>query len=139
MLMCECSLLDEIFSHEDNEGVTRHFNPSAMLRAIIDLKVFPICQMIDLSTDLVESIESNHGVEQDRLDKILDRLDNPIVIIKFEDQTHLVIDGNHRVVKRWRLGKDDAPAFIFEPGQWEDFLVTDMDLPRGLYIPMVTS
>lgn len=133
MLMRECHPLDEIFSHEDLEGVTRHFNATAMTRAVLNATLTPTFSNLALYEDLVNHIKSHHGVEPDHLQHVDKHIDNPILLVEFADQTNLVVDGNHRIVKRWMLGKMDVDAAIFKPGQWEPFLVTDMHLPREMY------
>lgn len=135
MLIHECTPVDELFSHEDTDGVTRHFNASAMTRSVLAGTTTPTYATLALYPDLVASIEANHGVEQDHLEKVAGSLDTIILLVEFTDGSNLVVDGNHRIVKRWREGLRDVKAAIFKPGQWEPFLVTDVHLPRWMYTP----
>lgn len=134
MQIHDCRPLDEIFSHEDLDGVTRHFNTSAMVRGVMHSKVTPLYRSIDLSESLVAYIEKNHGVEQSHLSNVEHTIDNPVVLVEFEDGTSLVVDGNHRIVKRWRKGLKSATAMVFKPDQWAEFLVTGFEVPRSLYL-----
>jgi hypothetical protein len=119
---------DEIFSHTDEDGVTRHWNTSAMVRAVFERKVKPAHGECDINGSLVAHILSNHGVEEANLAQLPDKvLDIPVVLAQFTDGTSLLIDGNHRVVKRWRKGLKKVHAMIFSEEQWKPFLLTDVD------------
>lgn len=123
-----CLSTDQIFSHVDPEGVHRHFNTSAMTRAVLTRKVAPFTTVCELNADLISHIERNHGIEAHHLQSIPnENLNTPVLLVRFEDGTSLLVDGNHRVVKRWRAGLTEVSAICFDPGQWEDFLVTDFD------------
>lgn len=133
MKMMDCHPLDEIFSHEDTEGVTRHFNATQMVRAIVNHQINPIMAVLDLYEDLVRHLIANHGIEEDHLHQIGSTLDSPILLVEFADGTNLIVDGNHRVVKRWQEGLKTVTAAILKPGVWEPYLVEDMQLPREMY------
>ena len=135
MHILECHPMDQLFSHEDMTNVTRHFNTSAMGRAVVNGTVKPEYHTMDLYEDLVDSVEQYHGVEQDHIDKVVETIDHPILLVRFTDGSNLIVDGNHRIVKRWRMGLKTVVAAIFNPGQWEQFLVTDVHIPRTLYAP----
>jgi len=135
MLIYDCLPTDELFSHEDLHGATRHFNASAMTRAVLANTVTPVFETLALYDDLVAHIEKFHGVEEPHLANLGSSINNPIIVVEFPDGDNLVVDGNHRVVKRWRLGLKTVPAAIFKPGQWEPFLVTGVDIPREIYVP----
>ena len=132
MRMAECGPLDQIFSHEDLDGVVRHFNASAMLRGVVREVVPATFYRITLEEELIDHLVSNHGIEEHHLDRALD-LEEPVLMVEFSDGKSLVIDGNHRLVKRWRLGKKVASAAVVAPGNWEKFLVVDLAIPRELY------
>lgn len=132
MNMLDCHPMDEIFSHEDATGVTRHFNSTALIRWLVSRENPPVAHRLDLDADLVAHIERNHGVEQGHLKNVTD-LETPILLVVFEDSTNLVVDGNHRIVKRWREGHKTVLACILHPGEWEHCLVTDLELPREMY------
>lgn len=135
--------LDQIFTHVDPEGVTRHFNASALLRAIMRKQIQPLPQFIELGLDegLVDYIEKNQGVEQDHVERISEAsTNNPILMVEFKDDgTHVIIDGSHRVVKRWRMGKHSIPCILVKEPGWVPFLVTDMNevFPLDIAIPFL--
>jgi hypothetical protein len=118
---------DEIFTHTDLQGVTRHWNTSAMVRAVFQRKVKPSLVNCPLTEDLIQHIEQNHGVEEPNISQLPDKvLDIPVVLVHFEDGQDLLVDGNHRVVKRWRKGLRNVDALLFQPKDWEPFLLTDV-------------
>lgn len=124
----ECLSTDQIFSHVDPEGVHRHFNTSAMTRAVLTRKVVPYTTVCELNADLIGHIERNHGIETHHLQSITDQgMNTPILLVNFVDGTSLLVDGNHRCVKRWQAGRKEVSAICFDPGQWEPYLVTDFD------------
>jgi len=137
--MIECHPLDQIFSHLDLEGVTRHFNCGAMTRAVITKRVRPTVIKLALYPRLVTHIRENHGIEADHLGEIDENLETPIIVVEFQDGANLIVDGNHRVVRRWDKGLRDTWAAVLKPGQWEEFLVTDLHIPQEVYAPHVQT
>jgi hypothetical protein len=124
---------DEIFSHTDLQGVTRHWNTSAMVRAVFQRRVKPSLVNCPLTEDLIQHIEQNHGVEEPNIAQLPDKvLEIPVVLVHFDDGSDLLVDGNHRVVKRWRKGLRDVNAMLFQPKDWEPFLLTDIDHEYGV-------
>lgn len=141
----ECLPSDELFTHTDTDGTVRHFNTTAMARAIASRKLRPNYATVGLYQELVEVLLKNHGVEEENLKRILydnDRLAVPIFVALFRDRpddyTTLVIDGAHRVVARWRRGLRTIDALFFEPEQWEPFLVTGFDVPHRIGDHVIT-
>ena len=118
---------DQVFSHTDLDGVQRHFNTSAMVRAILSRQVVPECGVAPLPEHVVASIRANHGVEEHHLEAVDANLDSPCIMVEFEDGKSLVVDGNHRIVRRWDKGLRDVSMIVFKPGQWEQFLIKGFD------------
>jgi hypothetical protein len=123
----DCGPTDEIFTHVDEDGTTRHFNTSAMMRAVIERKVKPDLATCPLTEGLIRHIEQNHGVEEPNIEQLPDRvLEIPVLLVRFNDTTDLLVDGNHRVVKRWRKGLKDVRALLFTEAQAQPYMVTDV-------------
>lgn len=122
---------EEVFSHRDDHGVIRHFAATRMYRHAmasqaggdpIELAIVPL-------DENVAGHARKQGIEQWKVDRLQDPwLQLPGVGVQFQDGTVLLVDGNHRVVRLHRDGKTEFRVFLFQPGQWEPFLV-DM---RGL-------
>jgi hypothetical protein len=134
--------MDQIFTHVDPAGVTRHFNASAILRDLLKKKLIEHAryQEVELTADLVKHVEDNHGIEQDHIERIseADTL-LPIMLACFDDGTQCCIDGNHRIVKRWRMGKTTIPAIWIDQKGWEPYLITDMEelFPIEVAVPFL--
>lgn len=131
----DCGMLDQIFSHVDGQGAVRHFNTTAITNAILSRVLAPDFATLLLTPSVVSHIEQNHGIEPGHLNKIPDEaLNRPVLLAMFRDNTSLVIDGNHRIVKRYRIGKTTVDALVITEAQWLPFLVVDMQY----HVPMKT-
>jgi hypothetical protein len=131
MKLKDCLLTDQIFTHIDPQGVVRHFNASAIWRALFrkDLLGKARVQDVQVTEDLVKFIESNHGIEREHIEKRLtakDVEDIGVLLACFPDGTQCMIDGNHRFVKAHGLGHSTMRAVWIDPEGWEPYLVTDM-------------
>lgn len=127
MKVLDCGPTDELFTHIDKHGVTRHWNTSAMVRAVFERKVQPHLAECDLTQGLIDHILQHHGVEERSLATLPEKvLEIPVVLAQFADGTSLLVDGNHRVVRRWRKGLKKVHAMVFSEDQWTPFLVTDV-------------
>jgi len=79
---------------------------------------------LDIEPHIVEVCRTKRGVEQWKLDRLRDPyLSFPIVMAELESRTHLMVDGNHRYVRRSQIGYTSIQAYFFSLGQWEPFLV----------------
>lgn len=131
MKLKDCRITDQIFTHIDPQGVVRHFNASAIWRALFrkDLLGKAHLNDVQITEDLVKFIESNHGIEREHIEKRLtakDVDDIGVLLACFPDDTQCMIDGNHRFVKAHRLGRTTIKAMWIDPEGWEPYLVTDM-------------
>lgn len=133
MFLRDCRPTDELFSHQDLEGVSRHFNTTAMTCAVMARKIQPSLIMLPLERWLVDHILQNNGVEPQHIEAAKARAEVPILVVVFPDDTTLIVDGNHRIVARYAMGLPTVEALQFFPGQWDEFLVTDIDVPLSLY------
>jgi hypothetical protein len=133
----DCHPMDQIFTHTDPAGVTRHFNASMMTRAVLARQVTPDLGEFELTDELGGHVAANHGIEEHHLETITDKmLESPVLMVHFEDGTDLIVDGSHRLVKKWRRGDKTVHALVFMPGQWERFLV---DFGRDLSLTEIKT
>jgi hypothetical protein len=96
---------NQIFSHQDDEGVQRHYDVTKLWRiARANPADYPV-QELPLDAELADYLVRARSVERDHLDRItLVRLEEPGMVLLFDDTTTLILDGSHRFVKRQRLG-----------------------------------
>lgn len=77
----------------------------------------------------VHVIEHN-GVEMGHLDRLSERAaEHPGILLEWNDGTETIVDGNHRYVKRWQLGKETMWFTIVTEEQIKPFL---LDFPDEL-------
>jgi hypothetical protein len=127
----------EVFTHIDNgsardgtpgDGKIRHFDVTSMWTAF--LKDMSIAQSFKLSIDqyMYDVIFGRHGIEEKKVESLPLSFDVlPIFVCHMPSDTHLIIDGNHRIIKFYRLGFRELPGAMFEQNIWEKFLI---DLPE---------
>lgn len=129
MKIYDCDDLDEIFTHVDEDAAqtVRHFNATKMrdfARTSQEVKRHNVV----LEKDQVEFIRRNRGIEQPRLDRLIEPyLSQPIIFIEFEPGLHLTIDGHHRIVRNFDDGKETLLGYEFPYGLWQQFLVEDVN------------
>ncbi len=130
MDIAECLPFDELFTHiEDETGKVRHFNPSAMYRALPELLPEGRVKAItaELDKGFVSHILAKCGVEDEKLGRMKDPyLHVPVIGVDMEDGTVLMVDGHHRLVVLAARGEETYRMYLFPIGVWERFLV---DMP----------
>lgn len=120
-----CRPLDEIFTHDDEDGVVRDFNASAMVRFAMRPDSGIEIITVPCGLDHAQYIRTHRGIEQPRLDRLCEPfLSLPIVFVEWMDGSHLSVDGHHRWVRRAELGLPTIDGYRFPLGLWEHFLVT---------------
>lgn len=134
MLLSDCGLHDQIFTHRDDamNGLIRHFNASAIYRAIILQSISYERIRFPMDEEHYNVMMSSRGVEETRV-KRLSRTDmlTPVLVARMPCHTDLIIDGTHRYVKLWRLGIRELKGFYLQQTAWEPYLLT---LPEELNI-----
>lgn len=130
MNFCDCLPMDEVFTHISDDGTVRHFNPSAMYRAVPKLLIEGRVQRIRAEMDLgfVDFILRRRGVESPKLSRMKEPyLSIPIIGAEMADGTVLTVDGHHRLVVLARKDVKTYEMFLFPQKEWEAFLV---DMPE---------
>lgn len=126
----ECLFMDEVFTHIAEDGTVRHFNASAMLRAVPSLLASGKITHIQVAMDkeFVEFIIQRRGVKRAKLEKLCEpHLSKPVIGVEGKDGTVLTVDGHHRIVVLDSLGAEDYGMYLFPLGTWDAFLV---DIPE---------
>lgn len=120
MLMSDCLGTDEIFTHVGDDGVVRHVNASAMVRASELAVRQDRADLVetDFDPDFVEFIKVKRGVEQWKIDRLCEpHLSMPCTGVWMPDGSCLTVDGHHRIVRNFDAGKKTYRLVIF---QWEE-------------------
>ena len=94
------------------------FNITKMLGSISNNKErFKICNI-----NIEEYRRDTAVIDENHIDKV--DIDSPIILAEISPGRHNVIDGNHRVEKAYRSGKETIPGHILTPWQHMPFLTT---------------
>jgi hypothetical protein len=125
----EATKYHEIFTHVDHlEREIRHFNATDLYRDILAGKVNYSVFVVPFTGSDYLRIVNDNGVEEPRVDRLTYNIcRRPILVAQFPQGEHVLIDGNHRVVRRFREGLNYCTAFFVEHPAWSKYLVT---MPR---------
>ncbi len=135
MKFSECGLTDEIFSFvSESTGQEFHWNTTKVQEALAAGTIEPVAHMyLDITDADYLHISLHNGIEEDHLINISpERLKIPVIFVEFPpdehdpDPSHVLIDGNHRLVKTYREGKRRIGAVIFDVETLKPFLVEDI-------------
>ncbi len=121
----------EIFTHND-DGKIRVF-ATGMMAEFAEKHGHDCAYMkrvkLPITPEIIEHIKKNMGFEQDRYDRLCEPyLSRPLIAIHWSSMPErgeavTVIDGNHRTVKLFDMGKTHTEAWIFHEVMWEQFLL----------------
>ena len=134
MKSSECDKYDKVFTFRADSGETYHWNATKIADAFTAGRLEPVCHMyLDITEADYLHICLNNGIEEDHLINISpERLKIPVIFVEFPpdehdpDPSHVLIDGNHRLVKTYREGKRRIGAVIFDVETLKPFLVEDI-------------
>lgn len=135
MKFVECGITDEIFSFvSESTGQEFHWNTTKVQEALAAGTIEPVAHMyLDITDADYLHISLHNGIEEDHLINISpERLKIPVIFVEFPpdehdpDPSHVLIDGNHRLVKTYREGKRRIGAVIFDVETLKPFLVEDI-------------
>ncbi len=115
---------DQVFSYYYGEDML-HFNASllARIRAALPPTCFALITM-DIDFDQYDLCMKHRGIEQPRLDALTGAmLREPGYGCLFDDNTFTIVDGHHRLVKRYAMGARQMKLWIAERHIWQHCLV----------------
>jgi hypothetical protein len=139
MKFSECGLTDEIFSFvAESTGQEFHWNTTKVQEALAAGTIEPVAHMyLDITDADYLHISLHNGIEEDHLLTITpERLRLPVFYAEFQPEegeeypSHVLIDGNHRLVQTYRNGGRRIAAVIFAVEDLTPYLVED--LPEAL-------
>ena len=138
MRSSECDTHDEVFTFRAVSGETYHWNATKIADAFAAGRIEPVCHMyLDITEADYVHVCLNNGIEEEHLLTITpERLRLPVLFAEFpvaegeEHPSHVLFDGNHRLVQTYRNGGRRIAAVIFAAGDLTPYLVED--LPEAL-------
>jgi len=106
-MICERSnTLGQVFSHvEALTGIQRHYDVAKLYKIILANLPGADYATVGITDTDAKFILANSGIEQLRLRRLTPaQINEPGIIIHLPDNTDIIVDGNHRLVRRWQLG-----------------------------------
>ena len=142
MKSSECDKYDEVFTFRADSGETYHWNATKIADAFTAGRLEPLCHMyLDITEADYLHVCLNNGIEEDHLLTITpERLRLPVLFAEFpaaegeEYPSHVLIDGNHRLVQTYRNGGRRIPAVVFAVEDLKPYLVEDLPEALAQYV-----
>lgn len=126
----------EVFTYHDGDNNVTLTFAVALMRQMLAKSVSRLVGKRRMPMDAVHvaHIRKNMGIEQERLDRLVDPwLHEPCIAI-LRDKTLppaglTIIDGQHRIVKLFEAGETGFDCYIFHPLLWRQFIL-NVPLPE---------
>lgn len=115
-------VIEQQFTFTRDDGITFRFNiPRIQQHCLAFEQPF----LINTNPEAARDHMKSGTIDKNRLKLVTrDMIENqPIIMVQWEDETHTIIDGNHRHFRAVQLGFREIPSFILEKRVWEKFLV----------------
>lgn len=104
-------IIEEIYDWHDDNGERFRFFVSR-IGAYCERQKLP-SETVGFNASLCDYLTSRAEIDEKTVETMPpSRRDQPVIIAAFPNNTHVLIDGNHRAVRRIRDGFDFIEAFI---------------------------
>jgi hypothetical protein len=121
---------EQVFTHyEIATGITRHIHVTRLWQAINDGRLEVESRMMGIPEELYQHICEHQGIERSHLVNITldDAAYEPALIVEFEggdeNDRHVLVDGNHKIVRAYEMGLRRRPALFIASTDLEPYLV----------------
>lgn len=113
----------EVYTFVTKEGEVVHINMVPLKAAIIRVGVTPI--LAEMGGSLVEALEAGTlGVEEDHALKLPEEaLDVPGIVGLWGANDHIIMDGAHRLWRRWKRGDREFPVYVVPEAAWRLYCI----------------
>lgn len=120
----------QIFVYTRDEGERKYifsvphmlaFAESMVRVGEMRIKKLPVCE------ESIKNIWERAGITREGLSHIRNE-DMPVLLVGFgpeKDNDFIIVDGNHRIVKRWERGLDYVYGYYIPDPVWRMFLVDE--------------
>lgn len=115
---------DQVFSYYHTDKML-HFNVSLLSRMhkAIGTKAFRRITM-DITEDMYRLCMEHRGIEEPKVEALQGKsLREPGYAVIFDDNDFTIVDGHHRLVRRWRGGVRQMDFWVTPPPVWQQCLV----------------
>jgi hypothetical protein len=114
----------QVFTFMSGDGTTYHFD---ILKLNDMIEMHPSQYKVEtyaIRAEDIDHIVKFNGIEQEHIDRIPESEVNKFgIIIQWQDSTQTIINGNHRMVKRFRLGYDFMKFYVLTMQQTKKSLL----------------
>ena len=127
MTFAEAHKTDEIFENVLPDGERQFFNATQLRSYAMETKIGVEYIRATMDSAHAMHVSEHCGIEEPRLASITpERLAEPLLAVRLGDGSALLIDGHHRLVKRWRHGLKFYDVMVVKAGHWEWSLIVDL-------------
>lgn len=100
---------------------------SELLNTACKMSGWPIITA-NMAPSLVAAMEAGTlGVEEEHALKLPKAaLDTPLLVLEYNDKSHVIADGAHRLWRRWKRGDTTFPCRVVPEPSWRMFEIYDM-------------
>lgn len=115
--------MDQVFSYYHGDEML-HFNASLLARLHKQMpNEFRLITM-DLDEAIYDLCMKHRGIEEPKIDRLTPtQLREPGYGVLFEDGSFTIVDGHHRLVRRWRGAVRVMDFWVSPPAIWRECLV----------------
>lgn len=129
-VLLECPEKGEVFTYHDGDNNFTATFAIELMKIFLRQAPSKLVQRrrLPMNEGHVANIRTNMGIEQERLDRLVDPwLHEPcIAILRDKDLPPAgltMIDGQHRILKLFEAGEKDFDCNIFHPLLWRQFIL----------------
>jgi hypothetical protein len=119
------SSLEQVFTHIDySSNTVRHIQVTELWKAIENDQLIPENHLMHIDNELYLTILHKQGIEQDHVDQLnLDKAVFKPALVCELGKEHLIVDGNHGIVRTYQLGLRSKPCYMIKQVDWERYLL----------------
>jgi hypothetical protein len=124
---------EAVYTFVDEDGSPPLHIASDRLRAFLEKGEFQVYKC-PWTPSMIQAMEQNTlGVEIEHALRLpVSALSIPGIYIT-KDGGQILVDGAHRMWRRWKAGYDCFYAYVVEEDVWKHFVVADLDGDRALW------
>jgi hypothetical protein len=125
----------EFFAFRDwDDGQDILFDIRALKNAILENAIHFVTMEVELDEELVKRALTRGGIDQDYLNapEQAHNIDMPTITVLWDDGQGTLVDGNHRIVKRYNKGLKKIRCIVVpDEKAWRQFAYFDKDIPES--------
>lgn len=131
----EMRLTDNIFSYDHAKlKQPLYFNTDLLERIRLQKPEYFRLTTLEVSPEIYDLVVNQFGIEESHLPRIDDeRLKQPGLGAHFDDMGFVLVDGSHRLVKRYRRGMRTFDVYVTTREVWELCLIDPGPVMKALF------